>query len=151
MDKWKLVPKVMKMWRERNKMEEKYLLHLCFFFLQFENRLPHLIFVVGTPWPISWDVGAVRAGLESQCSGRWWVTADLCREEWRDWRDAPGVLFWKLFMDGLSSESPVVGKLVYTVKSSIFYLPFPFSSFQLTFNTATNLILCKNPWVSYHV
>lgn len=43
--------------------------YIFFFFLQFESSLRHLIFVMEAPWPISWDVGAVRARLESQCSG----------------------------------------------------------------------------------
>lgn len=54
---------------EKLKMEENDPLHVFFFFLQFENRLHHFFFV-GTPPLISWEVGAVRARLESQSSGR---------------------------------------------------------------------------------
>lgn len=54
---------------EKCKMEEKDLLHLFLFFLKFKNRLHHLILMVRTPQPISWDVEAVRARLESQSSG----------------------------------------------------------------------------------
>lgn len=43
-------------------MEEKYLLHLLFFFfLQFEKRLPHLISMVGARGTLSGNVVAVRA------------------------------------------------------------------------------------------
>lgn len=48
-------------------MEEKYLLHLFFFFyLQFENRLHHWIFTGEALAPISWAVVALRAQPESQ-------------------------------------------------------------------------------------
>ena len=98
-------------WEGKKLKMERYLLHLFFFFLQFESSLRHLIFVMEAPWPISWDVGAVRARLESQCSGN-----DESLQTF-----AGGVM-WSVGLSRrsvnletacgcLSRESPAVGKL----------------------------------------